>query len=131
MDTNSKIIYPKLSYDIVGILFKIHSELGGYYQEKYYKRAVEKSFIKNQITHKNEIQVDLTFEDEKIGKYFLDFLVEDKLILELKAVPKLFPNDFKQVSAYLRASTLKLGILANFHGRRLKYYRILNSAVRI
>jgi GxxExxY protein len=49
------------------------------------------------------------------------------MILELKAVPKIYPNEFKQVNGYLRVTKLKLGILANFHGRSLKYYRILNS----
>lgn len=130
MDANTKIIYPELSYKIVGILFKIHSELGGYYQEKYYQRAVEKLLLKEKISFQKEIKVDLTFDSEKIGKYFLDFLIEDKLILELKAVPKLYPNDFKQVSGYLKAAGLKLGILANFHGKKLRYYRILNSEVK-
>ncbi len=129
MNANGKVIYPQLSYQIVGILFKIHTELGGYYQEKYYQRAVEKLLVKNKIPFKREIKIDLTFEEEAIGKYFLDFLIDRKLILELKAVPKLFPNDFKQVSAYLKASNLKLGILANFHGKQLKFYRILNSGL--
>ncbi|KKR59777.1 MAG: hypothetical protein UT99_C0024G0001, partial [Candidatus Curtissbacteria bacterium GW2011_GWA2_40_31] len=66
-----------------------------------------------------------------IGKYFLDFLIEDKVILELKATPRFNREDFRQVSAYLKAKDLKLGILANFRGDKLVYKRILNSSANI
>jgi len=71
--------------------------------------------------------IDLIIDKEKIGKYFLDFLIEDKLILELKAKPSFTKNDYRQVLAYLTAANLKLGILANFYAESLEYKRILNS----
>ena len=122
-----KLIYPELSYKIVGILFRVHSTLGGKYQEKYYQRAVEVALSEEGLSYKKEIAVDLTFNGKKIGKYFLDFLIERKILLELKATPKFNRNDFRQVVAYLRAENLKLGILANFRGNKLIYKRILNS----
>lgn len=121
------LIYPELSYQIVGILFNVHTKLGGKYQEKYYQRAVGVALREAGINFVKEIMVDLSFNETKIGKYYLDFLVEDKLILELKATPKLIREDFKQVMAYLKAKNLKLGILANFRGEKLIYKRILNS----
>jgi len=125
-----KIIEPKLSYKIMGVLFKVHSELGGRYQEKYYQRAIAKGLEKTGMKYKKELPVNITFEDSNIGKYFLDFLIEDKIILEVKAVPKLNPLDFKQVSAYLKAKKLELGIIANFRGPKLSYKRVLNPELR-
>lgn len=123
------MIYPELSYQIVGILFKIHSDLGNRYQEKYYQRAVEVSLKRQHIPYKKELPVPLSFENHKIGKYFLDFLIDEKVILELKTVAFFHRKDFQQVSAYLKAKHLKLGILANFKTPSLTYKRILNSSV--
>lgn len=75
--------------------------------------------------------VDLHFNETKIGKYVLDFLIEDKIVLELKAEPFINKEDFQQVMAYLKAKKLKLGILANFRGSKLVYKRILNSEVNL
>lgn len=129
MRKQSKLIYPELSYKIVGVLFEVHTKLGGHYQEKYYQRAVALSLREKGLFFKKEISVDLSFKEQKIGKYFLDFLIEDKVVLELKTKPRLTREDFRQVRAYLKAKKLKLGILANFRGEKLVYKRILNSQV--
>ena len=123
----ANLIYPELSYKIIGILFDIHNELGNRYQEKYYQRAVEVSLKHQNIAYKKELSMNLTFKEENIGKYFLDFLIEEKLVLELKAKPAFTKIDYKQVEAYLHAYKLKLGILVNFYGQSLEYKRILNS----
>jgi len=124
---NNKLVYPDLSYKIVGILFKVHNELGNKYQEKYYQRAIEVELKNQNIKYSKEIPVDLKYEKEKIGKYFLDFLIDDKVILEIKAIPRLRPRDFKQVLAYLKAMDFKLGIIANFRPERLTFHRVLNA----
>lgn len=127
MNANSKIIYPELSYQIVGILFEVHKALGNRYQEKYYQRALEVKFKNNKIAYKKELAVDLTIDGERIGKYFLDFLIDEKIVLELKAKPGFTKNDYKQVQSYLSSKNLKLGILANFYPQSLEFQRILNS----
>lgn len=127
----TKLVYPQLSYKIVGVLYKVHSELVGSYQEKYYQRAVKIALKNESISFEREIAVDLTYKGNKIGKYFLDFLVEDKIILELKTKPRFAKEDFRQVRAYLKAKKLKLGILANFRGNKLIYKRVLNSQVEV
>lgn len=128
METNqTKLVYPVLSYKLLGACFDVHKELGGKYQEKYYQRAVEIRLQELKIPYQKELVVDLIFSERKIGKYFLDFLIEGKIVLELKAAPQFLRSDFLQVSAYLKAKNLKLGILINFRGARLTYKRILNS----
>ena len=123
---DNKLLYPELSYKLVGILFEVHTELGNRYQEKYYQRAMQVKLKKNNIPFKKEISVNLTVDGERIGKYFLDFLIDNKIVLELKAKPNFTKNDFKQVKAYLHAFKLELGLLVNFYGDSLEYKRILN-----
>lgn len=120
------LVYPELSYQIVGILYKVHKRLGGNFEEKFYQRAVEQLLKNDGIYYEKELMANITFEQGKIGKYFLDFLVDKKIILELKTVPILQPIHFKQVRSYLKVKELELGILANFRGRSLAYKRILN-----
>lgn len=122
------LIYPELSYKIIGILFSVYNELGNRYQEKYYQRAIEIKFRKEKIPYNREIKVDLLFDGETIGHYYLDLLVDKKIVLELKAKPSFTKNDYKQVKAYLQATNLRLGILVNFYGESLIYKRILNPS---
>lgn len=123
-----ELIYPDLSYRLVGILFEVHKQLGGEFEEKYYQRAVEKLLTNKGIPYTRELKTDLLFEGEKIGIYFLDFLIENRVILELKATSVLQPAHFRQVKSYLIAHHLRLGILANFRGKSLIYKRILSKS---
>ncbi len=120
------IIYSDLSYKLVGILYRIHSELGSRYQEKYYQRAFELALQKEKIEYKKELKVDLNFDNQKIGNYFLDFLVDNKIVVEFKTVDRLSGQDIKQVLAYLKSTGIKLGILVNFRNKSLIYKRIIN-----
>lgn len=125
-----KLIYPELSYKIVGVCFKVHSELGNKYQEKHYQRAVELELAENKIKFDKELKIDLKYKGQKIGRYFLDFLVEDKIVLELKVQKDLFLRDIKQVLGYLKSNDLKLGILVNFGKENLTFKRIINNEIR-
>ena len=110
----------------MGILFEVHNRLGGNFEEKYYQRAVEKMFKLNKLKYDRELLANISFEGDRIGKYFLDFLVEDKVVVELKAVPRLLPIHFRQVRSYLKVKKLELGILANFRSEKLVFKRVLN-----
>jgi len=122
-----KLIYPDLSYKILGILFDIHKELGPHYPEKFYQRAVAVAFDRADINYKRELKMDLKYRDRVIGRYYLDFLVENKIVLELKCIEEFSREDIGQVLRYLRAKKLKLGILVNFRNKSLRYKRIINS----
>lgn len=121
-----RIIYPRLSYQIMGILYKVHNKLGSTYQEKYYQRAIKSELQKLNIPFEREKQIKLVYEDEKIGDYFLDFLIDDKIILEVKAVPFIRKEWINQVVAYLSSTGYYLAIIANFRTPRLTYKRIVN-----
>jgi GxxExxY protein len=78
------------------------------------------------LSYQEQLHVPLTFKDSKIGDYFLDFLVEDKIVVELKKGDRFSIKNIEQVFAYLVAKGLKLGILAQFSTNGLKFKRILN-----
>lgn len=126
-----KIIYPDLSYKLMGVLFKVHRKLGNTYQEKYYQRAIEVELASNSIPFKREFLVRLDYANESIGRYFLDFVVEEKIALEVKTVPFLKQEYLNQVLAYLDVTYLKLGIVANFRTNRLTYKRLVNPKVKV
>ena len=121
-----KLLYPDLSYQIMGILFEVHNKLGTKYQEKHYQNAVEIKLKELNIPYQREKKVNVKFENEDLGEFYIDFVIDDKILLELKKIWRITPNDIKQVLRYLDALNLRLGIIANFKRKRLEYRRILN-----
>lgn len=126
-----KFIYSELSYQLMGILFKVHRHLGSSYQEKYYQRAVALALDEAKIPHQQEVMIKLAYNNQDIGKYFLDFVIDNKIALEIKAVPLVKKEYYQQVLAYLDAANLKLGIIANFRTSRLTYKRLVNPRVKL
>lgn len=124
---NSKVIYPELSYSIVGILFKIHREPGNRYSEKIYQRAIAKALTRESFQYRREVYMPIIYDDEIVGKQYFDFVVEDKIVLEIKTVPRFRLTDFRQILAYLKHANLRLGILVNFRTESLRFRRIVNS----
>ncbi len=128
MATNNtnKLIHPELSYVLMGILFEIHNKLGTKYQEKHYQKAVEIKLKELKIPYQREAKVNIEFNGEELGEFFIDFIIDDKIILELKRIWKITADDIKQALRYLKATNLKLGIIVNFRHQRLESRRVLN-----
>lgn len=127
MPTNStNVLYPELSYTLAGILFEVHNKLGTRYQEKHYQRAIEIKLKQLNIPYQREVRTEVEFEGEKLGAIAVDFVVDGKIALEVKAVPHLLPKDTSQTIRYLKALKVRLGLLANFHTGRLELRRIIN-----
>jgi len=120
------LIYPELSYQIIGILFEVYNQLGSGYHEKYYQKAVALQLKENKVSFKEQVYTPLIFKEEIIGKNFLDFLIEDKIILEIKKGDRFSKKHIEQILNYLKTTNLKLGILANFGLKDLKFKRIVN-----
>lgn len=125
-----ELIYPDLSYQLVGVLFDVHTELGSRYQEKYYQRAIASTLQEKGISFQQQVPVRLTMSGNPIGRYFADFVIDGKIVLEIKAVPRLVLGDHRQVDAYLKALNCKLGVLANFRSPSLKFKRIVNASFK-
>ena len=120
-----EIIYKELSYAIVGMAMKVHRELGPGFLEKVYENALMVLFRNEQIQAEQQSSIKVFFQNEIVGNYVADILVDDKIILELKTVEKITDIHTAQALNYLKATGLHLAIIFNFHSQSLKYERII------
>ncbi|MDP1688518.1 MAG: GxxExxY protein [bacterium] len=123
---NENIIYPELSYKIIGNAFEVFNELGSGHHEKYYERALIESFKKNQLQFQSQVPFVVKFQGKVIGRNYLDFLVDNKIIVELKKDNKFSKKHIDQVLEYLKITRLKLAILINFTRQGVVSKRIIN-----
>ncbi len=123
---NVEVVYPELSYKIVGVLLDVYNELGYGYQEKFYERATAKILTSKSINYVRQKSYKVTINNEFIGIYYLDFLIENKIVLELKKGDYFPKQNIDQVNTYLHATGMKLGMLANFTSHGVKFKRLVN-----
>lgn len=121
-----ELVYKDLSYRLVGLAYKIDNELGFGYQEKIYSKAFEKLLILEQLHFKKELYAPIKVDDQLIAKRYLDFLVDDKIVVELKVGSYAYKESCNQVLEYLRVNKLKLGIIIRFCKTGVQTKRILN-----
>lgn len=106
---------------------KVHKYLGYSYQEKIYQRALEMEFQKEGIKYEREREMDIFYYDgQHLGTRRVDFFVEGKVMVELKAIAELDPKDKIQITNYCRMFKLPFGLLFNFGSQSLQYHRIFN-----
>lgn len=120
------LVYPDLCYQIIGILFNVGIEVGFGHKESFYQKAVVKGLENNGLNFKEQLPVKLFYKDKFIGIYYFDFLIEDKIVLEIKTKTYFSKKDIEQLYSYLKAKGLKLGILAHFTPSGVKFKRIVN-----
>jgi GxxExxY protein len=120
------LVYPELSYKIIGALYDVFNNLGYGHKENYYQKAVAVALRELNIGFKEQVYFPLKFKDLIVGKYFFDFLIDNKIVLEIKANDRFSRKNIEQTYSYLKVSGLKLGILANFTNDKVKFKRIVN-----
>lgn len=120
----SEIFHKELSYRINGLLFKIHNELGRYCREKQYGDALEKLLKAKNMPFDREESAPVESIDNQ-GTNKVDFIVDNKIVLELKAKPIIQKDDYYQIQKYLQATGHKLGFIVNFRNKYLKPIRII------
>lgn len=124
---NEKVIYPELSYKICGLCFSIHNELGRYRNEKQYADALENLLKENKIIYSREFSLPVSFEGEKNRRNVVDFIIDDKIIVEFKSREAVLKDDYIQTMRYLVSANKKLGLVFNFRQKYLRPKRVLNS----
>ena len=124
--SESNIIYADLSYEIIGAAFAVCNELAFGLPEKDYQRALAEEFKKRTLSFQREVYIPLQYKSSALSRYFADFIVEKKILLELKVVSKLGYIQARQTLTYLQVAGIKLGILIYFTPDGVKYRRILN-----
>ena len=122
----TKILYPELSYKITGMCFKIQKNLGRFCREKQYSDFLEISLKENGIEYQKEFEIKKLNENSPEGNR-VDFIIQNRVLLDLKAKNFITKEDYFQMQRYLRGAGLELGLVINFRESHLKPKRVLNS----
>ena len=120
------VVYPDLSYKTVGCLFDVWSGMGFGHKEKFYQKAVALSLEERKIGFEREKIVKVQYKGNDVGIYYIDFIIDNKIDLEIKVRNYFTKQDINQLYGYLKATGLKLGIIAHFTKTGVKFKRILN-----
>ena len=121
------MLYEELTHKIIGCAMKVHSILGSGFQEKIYHRALDIEMRKELLKFSREQEMIIFYEGFNIGTRRVDFFVETKVIVELKAVSKLDDLHLAQTINYLETYKLPVGLLLNFGSKSLEFKRVYNS----
>ncbi len=121
----SKAIYPELSYQIIGAAMEVHRILGPGFLEAVYQSALIHEFTLRGIPFEAYKKLPVTYKDKFVGEYEADFVIDGKIIIELKAVSDLHPQHEAQAINYLAATGLKLALLINFGAKSLQHKRLV------
>lgn len=124
-----KIIFRELSYKIIGAAMEVHTALGPGYLEAVYQKALSYEFDLRGIHYEEQKPLPVQYKNVLVGEYIADFLVDDQVIIEIKAVTKLLLAHEAQAVHYLTATGMQLAILINFGDSSLKYKRIVRTNI--
>lgn len=130
MNADKNFLYKDLSYKLVGCFYDVYNELGPAHKEQVYHEALKIVFDEKEIKYKDKPRLKIQFRAKNIGIYEPDFIVENKIIIEIKSLlnmPKVFE---KQLYYYLRGTEYKIGYLINFGNERIDIRRRVYESAR-
>lgn len=118
---NKNLLYPELSYKIQGVVYEVANKYGKGLKEQIYQKALEEEFCKQKVKFEQQKRIIIYSLEtgKKLGVYVPDFVVEDKIILEIKATDFTANNDINQQRSYLKASKYEIAYLVNFNTPKL------------
>ena len=122
--------YSDITRKIIGSAMRVHSSLGNGFQEVIYQRAMAIEMAKQGLSFQRELEMQIFYEGHDIGTRRVDFFVENKIMVELKAVTRLEDVHLAQAINYLEAYNMEVGLLLNFGAKSLEFRRLANSKHR-
>jgi len=122
----SELRYKEITEKIIGAAMIVHATLGNGFQEVIYQRALEIELEDSGLSVAREFCMPVYYKGRKIGERRVDFLIDEKISVELKAIIKLEPVHFAQARNYLEAYNLEVGLLLNFGSISLEFKRLEN-----
>lgn len=126
----SEYKYSEITEKIIGCVMKVHNSLGQGFPEIIYQRGFEIELRKTELSIIREKEHSVYYDNQLIGKRRVDFLVNNIITVEIKAVSKLDDSHFNQALNYLEAFNLEIGLLINFGASRLEFKRIINNKIK-
>ena len=127
---NAEFLYPELTYKIRGVLFMVRKNLGLGHKEQIYHNALEIEFRKAGFAFDSKKNISLRYDGKSIGTYQPDFVIENKVLIELKALPEIGRAQTEQIWSYLKGCEYKLAFLVNFGSKDLEIKRIVYDSAR-
>jgi GxxExxY protein len=124
------MLYEDLTAKIIGCAMEVHNDLGNGFQEVVYQRALAFEMQSVGLAFKRELEMPLFYKTHNVGLRRVDFFVEDKIMVELKALVELEEVHLAQGINYLEAYGMDVGLLLNFGARKLQFKRLLNKKLR-
>ena len=121
------MLYEDLTKKIIGCAMEVHKHLGNGFQEVIYQRALEIEMNFAGLTFTREMEMPIFYRDNEIGTRRVDFFVQDKIMVELKALVKQEDVHLAQAMNYLEASKMEIGLLINFGAKSLEFKRVHNN----
>ena len=118
--------FEELTKKIIGAAILVHRELGPGFVESIYEEALKVEFSEHSLSFESQKEITVKYLDVVVGVHRLDMLVENQVIVELKAVKELTDVHFAQLRSYLKATGLKVGLLLNFAKPKLEIRRVVN-----
>ncbi|MEK7501235.1 MAG: GxxExxY protein [Patescibacteria group bacterium] len=119
--------YQDITRRIIGCAMRVHNKLGNGFQEVIYQRALALEMIDEGLGFEREKEMSIIYNETPIGTRRVDFLVEGKIMVELKAIIEINDINKAQIINYLEAYKLDIGLLINFGQKRLEFKRFINS----
>ncbi len=128
-EDRSKIIYAELSYKLNGVLYEAQNRLGRFCREKQYGDIIETLLKQAKILYEREIKLPFNgIDNQNTNK--VDFTIDSKILLDIKAKKFITREDYNQMKRYLRAANKKLGVIVNFHELAIHPRRVINSEAK-
>ncbi len=121
------LLYEDLSYLIRGMFFKIYNDLGPGFKEEVYVKALLKLLKDNNISYEREKQFEIKFNNTRVGATRIDLVIDNKIIIEVKATEINNSLFEKQMLSYLKSTGINLGFLVNFGTSKLYIRRYVNT----
>ena len=128
MNTDKKSIkYEKLTEGIIRIFYKVYNKLGYGFLEKIYENAMMFEMEKESLSAISQAPIKVVYDDKILGEYFADILVDEKVIVEIKAAKNLAPENEAQLLNYLKATDIEVGLLLNFGSKPQIKRKVLDN----
>ena len=115
----------ELTYQINGAIFEVSRTLGAGFLEKVYENALMIELLKRELKAESQVPIKFFYKEEAVGEYFADILVQDKVILELKAIENISKLHEAQILNYLKATGIQVGLLVNFKHPKAEIKRMV------
>jgi GxxExxY protein len=121
------MLYEDITKRVIAAAMKVHSTLGNGFQEVIYQRAMEIELPFQKLSFEREKEMPIFYRGQQIGTRRVDFFIEDKIMVELKAIIKLDETHLAQAINYLEAYNMEIGLLINFGAKSLEFKRVHNN----